>query len=57
MALAVAAAVAGSFLLTPSASATLLAILFPSMLFFGRRLPDYAENVSGPLRLLVNAFY
>ena len=57
VALAVAAAVAGSFLLTPSASATLLAILFPSMFFFGRRLPDYAENVSGPLRLLVNAFY
>jgi len=57
MALAVAAAVAGSFLLTPSASTTLLAILFPAMFFFGRRLPDYAENVSGVLSLLVTAFY
>ena len=56
-ALAVAAAVAGSFLLTPSASTTLLAILFPAMFFFGRHLPDYAENVSGVLRWLVNAFY
>ena len=56
-ALAVAAAVAGSFLLTPSASTTLLAILFPAMFFFGRHLPDYAENVSGVLRGLVNAFY
>ena len=57
MALAVAAAVAGSFLLTPSASATLLAILFPGMFFFGRRLLDYAENVSGVLRGLVAAVY
>ena len=56
-ALAVTAAVAGSFLLTPSASTTLLAILFPAMFFFGRHLPDYAENVSGVLRGLVNAFY
>ena len=57
MALAVAAAVAGSFLLTPSASATLLAIHFPGMFFFGRRLLDYAENVSGVLRGLVAAVY
>ena len=57
MALAVAAAVAGSFLLSPSASTTLLAILFPAMFFFGRRLPDYAENVSGVLKGLVYAVY
>jgi len=56
-ALAVAAALCGSFLLTPSASTTLLAILFPAMFFFGRRLPEYAENVSGALRWLVKAFY
>lgn len=57
MALAVAAAVAGSFLLTPSASTTLLAILFPGMFFFGRRLPDYAENAPGALKGLVYAVY
>ena len=57
MALAVAAAVAGSFLLSSSASTTLLAILFPAMFFFGRRLPDYAENVSGVLKGLVYAVY
>ena len=57
MALAVAAAVAGSFLLSPSASTTLLAILFPAMFFFGRRLPEYAENVSGVLKGLVYAVY
>ena len=57
MALAVAAAVAGSFLLSPSASTTLLAILFPAMFFFGRRLPDYAGNVSGVLKGLVYAVY
>ena len=56
-ALVVAAAVAGSFLLTPSANATLLAIVFPAMLFFGRRLPDFAENARGPARLLVRAAY
>ena len=57
VALAVAAAVAGSFLLSPSASTTLLAILFPAMFFFGRRLPDYAENVSGVLKGFVYAVY
>ena len=57
MALAVSAAVAGSFLLSPSASTTLLAIFFPAMFFFGRRLPEYAENVSGVLKALVIAFY
>ena len=57
VALAVAAAVAGSFVLTPSAGTTLLAILFPVMFFFGRHLPDYAGNASGALRALVNAIY
>ena len=56
-ALAVAAAVAGSFLLSPSANTTLLAIFFPAMFFFGRRLPEYAENVSGVLKMLVTVFY
>jgi hypothetical protein len=27
------------------------------MFFFGRRLPDYAENVSGGLSILLKAFY
>lgn len=57
MALAVAAALCGSFLLTPSAGTTLLALLFPAMFFFGRRLPEYAENVSGFLGVLVKALY
>ena len=57
MALAVAAALCGSFLLTPSAGTTLLAMLFPAMFFFGRRLPEYAENVSGFLGVLVKALY
>lgn len=57
MALAVAAALCGSFLLTPSAGTTLLAMLFPAMFFFGRRLPEYAENVSGFLGVLVKTLY
>ena len=57
VALAVAAALCGSFMLSPSASTTLLAILFPAMFFFGRRLPEYAENVPGALRWLVKALY
>ena len=57
MALAVAAAVAGAFLLTPSASTTLLAIFFPAMFFFGRHLPDYAENVSGVFKILLKVIY
>ncbi len=57
MALAVAAALCGSFLLTPSASTTLLAMFFPAMFFFGRHLPEYADNVSGALRILVKVFY
>ncbi len=57
VALAVAAALCGSFMLSPSASTTLLAILFPAMFFFGRRLPEYAENVPGALRWLVKLMY
>ena len=57
IALVVAAAVMGSFLATPSASATLFAILFPAMFFFGRRLPDYAGNAVGPTGWLVWLFY
>ena len=57
VALAVAAALCGSFILSPSASTTLLAILFPAMFFFGRRLPEYAENVPVALRWLVKVMY
>ena len=31
--------------------------MLPAMFFFGRRLPDYAENVSGVLKGLVYAVY
>ncbi len=57
MALAIATALCGSLLLTPSASTTLLAVLLPSMFFFGRHLPDYAQNVSGLTRVLVKVAY
>ena len=57
VALATAAALCGSFVLTPSASTTLLAVLLPAMFFFGRRLPEYAQNVSGIARVLVKVSY
>lgn len=57
MALATAAALCGSFLLTPSAGTTLLAVILPAMFFFGRRLPDYAQNVSGFMRVLMKMSY
>jgi hypothetical protein len=46
-----------SFVATPSAGTTILSILLPAMFFFGRRLPEYAENASGALGPLVRAFY
>ena len=57
MAFVVAMALLFSFFVTSSAGTAILAILFPVMFFFGRRLPEYAENVSGMLRLPVYAFY
>ena len=57
MALATAAALCGSFLLTHSAGTTLLAVILPAMFFFGRRLPDYAQNVSGFMRGVVKMSY
>ena len=57
VAFAVAAALLFSFVATPSAGTTILSIFLPAMFFFGRRLPEYAENASGVLGLLVRAFY
>ena len=57
MAFAVAIALFFSLVATPTAGTTILAILLPAMFFFGRRLPEYAENVSNVLRLPVYAFY
>ena len=53
----VAVAVFFSFVATPSAGTTILSILLPAMFFFGRRLPEYAENASGTLRPLVRVCY
>ena len=57
VALAVAVALAGSLLMTPSANLTLSALALTAMFFFGRRLPDYAESVSAPLSWIVNVAY
>ena len=57
VAFVVAIALFFSFVATASAGTTILAILIPAMFFFGRRLPEYAENVSGALGPLVRIFY
>ena len=57
VAFTVAAALLFSFVATPSAGTTILSIFLPAMFFFGRRLPEYAENASGVLGPLVRAFY
>ena len=57
VAFVVAIALFFSFVATSSAGTTILAILIPAMFFFGRRLPEYAENVSSVLRLPIYAFY
>lgn len=57
VALAVATAVLVSLLVTPSAGATLCAILFPAMFFFGRNLPEYAETAGGVGGFLMRAVY
>ena len=57
VALAVAVALMGSLLVTPSANLTLSALALTAMFFFGRRLPAYAEAVSAPLSWLVDVAY
>lgn len=57
VALAVAVALAGSLVVTPSANLTLSATALTAMFFFGRRLPDYADAVSAPLSWLVRLAY
>ena len=57
VAFAVAVALVGSLLVTPSANLTLSATALTAMFFFGRRLPDYAETVSAPLSWLVKVAY
>lgn len=54
---AVAMALLGSLLVTPSANLTLTAGALTAMFFFGRKLPTYAESVSGALAFLVKAIY
>lgn len=56
-ALAVAVSLLGSLVVTPSANLTLSSIVLGAMFFFGRRLPAYAETVSGPLKWLVKIAY
>ena len=57
VALAVAVALTGSLIVTPSANLTLSATALAAMFFFGRRLPEYADAVSAPLSWLVSAAY
>ena len=57
VALAVAIALVGSLLVTPSANLTLSAVVLTAMFFFGRRLPDYADSVAAPLSWLVEVAY
>ena len=57
VALAVAVALFGSLVVTPSANLTLSAGVLVSMFFFGRRLPEYADSVAAPLSWLVGAVY
>ena len=57
VALAVAVALAGSLVMTPSANIAVAAMALVSMFFFGRRLPEYASAVPAPLSWLVWAVY
>ena len=57
VALAVSVALAGSLVVTPSANLTISATALMAMLFFGRRLTEYADAVSAPLSWLVTAAY
>ena len=57
VAVAVAVSLLGSLLMTPSANLTLSGLALTAMFFFGRRLPDYAGEVSAPLSWAVNLVY
>lgn len=55
--LAVAVSMLGSLVMTPACNLTLSALLLGGMLFFGRRLPEYADTAGGALKALVLALY
>ncbi|MBQ6136950.1 MAG: ABC transporter permease subunit [Kiritimatiellae bacterium] len=57
VAVAVALALAGSLLVTPSANLTLCAVALAGMFFFGRRLPEYAKEVNGVLASVCRFVY
>ena len=57
VALAVAVALMGSLVVTPSANLTLSAMGLSAMFLFGRKLPEYAEAVAAPLSWLVELAY
>lgn len=57
VALAVAAALLGSLLLTRSAALTIVGIALTAMFFFGRNLLAYASSVSAPVAALLKAVY
>lgn len=57
VALAVALALLGSLVLTPSANVSLSAMALVAMFFFGRKLPECAEAASAPLGWLVRLVY
>ena len=57
VALAVAVSLLGSLLMTASANLTLSSVVLVGMFFFGRRLPVYADSVSGALSWLVKLAY
>ena len=57
VAVAVALALLGSLVVSPSANLTLTGGALTAMFFFGRRLPEYAETVEGPLAAVVKVVY
>lgn len=57
VALAVSVSLLGSLLMTASANFTLSSVVLVGMFFFGRRLPVYADSVSGALSWLVKLAY
>lgn len=57
VAFAVAVSLLGSLLMTTSANLTLSSVVLVGMFFFGRRLPVYADSVSGVLSWLVKLAY
>ena len=57
VALAVAVALAGSLVVTPSANLAISAMALVAMFFFGRKLPEYADGVAAPLSWLVDLVY